>query len=196
MKKRPSKRKPASESPADTLGLCTGRKEPRRPAYRIGVTRLCHCAFGNPHRLKEAVRAVLHRHDVETADIGVVLVDDEAIANLNDRFLRRRYATDVLAFDGRDATVPIKRQASTTVEGEIIVSVETAVREAEERGHGVEAELTLYTVHGLLHLLGYRDDQRRHAARMHRAEIQILNDLGIKGVHGISAAITPRGQRT
>ena len=65
------------------------------------------------------------------------------------------------------------------LEGELVISVDAAVREASRRGHGVDAEVALYAVHGTLHLLGYHDHQEEEAARMHELEDDILSSLGM-----------------
>ncbi len=70
------------------------------------------------------------------------------------------------------------------VEGEIIVSADTAAREAHGRGHSFEAELALYVVHGTLHLLGYDDHDQEAADRMHEIEDEILTKLGVGAVYG------------
>lgn len=66
-----------------------------------------------------------------------------------------------------------------------MVSAETARREARARRISTEAELTLYVVHGLLHLLGYDDQAPEQAARMHRTEDEILASLGLGPVYGV-----------
>ncbi len=70
------------------------------------------------------------------------------------------------------------------VEGEIIVSADTAAREACARGHSCEAELALYAVHGTLHLLGYDDNDPGAADRMHEIEDEILTKLGVGAIYG------------
>jgi len=100
--------------------------------------------------------------------VVVALVDDREIARIHERFLDVRGATDVITF--RD--------------GEIVVSGETARREAETRGHPPLHELLLYVVHGCLHLLGHDDRTRRDAARMRAAERRALRKLGLPDVFG------------
>ena len=65
-----------------------------------------------------------------------------------------------------------------------MVSVETARREAGQRGHAAGAEVLLYCVHGVLHLLGYDDTDPQQAQRMHAAENELLTELGIGPVYG------------
>lgn len=92
-------------------------------------------------------------------DVNFILVGDREIRRLNRRYLRHDRATDVLAF-GRDPREPSAAQAPF---GEVVISVETARRQAREEGHPVGREIAILATHGLLHLLGY--DDRRPAAR-------------------------------
>ena len=116
------------------------------------------------------------------------------MTRLNQRHLNRREPTDVLAFDLRDELSAVRRDQSTAdrevadiegpaIDGEIILSVDTAAREAQERGHACKAELALYAVHGTLHLLGYDDDREDSAAAMHEVEDEVLAAIGLGPVY-------------
>ncbi len=98
--------------------------------------------------------------------LSVVYVDDAEITKLNERYLKHEGPTDVLAF-------PYDNQ-----EGEVIVSAETALREATERKVEPEGELVLYTVHGILHLMGHDDHTEEEARIMHGIEKNILISSG------------------
>ncbi len=123
----------------------------------------------------------LRRNDVASANLGVALVTDETIAELNGRFLAHPGPTDVLTFCLADHETDAADEFD--VEGEIVASVETAERESLHRDHAVESELALYVVHGTLHLLGYNDGDRKDAERMHREEDDILDALGLGRVY-------------
>ena len=111
---------------------------------------------------KRAAERVLDRKVV------VALVDDRTMAELHERFLGKSGPTDVLSFP----------------HGEIVVSADTAAREARARGIPPLHELVLYVVHGALHLAGYDDKKPKQAARMRAAERKILNELGYGDVFG------------
>ena len=91
-------------------------------------------------------------------EIGVVLVSDRRMAELHRRFLHEPGPTDVITFQ----------------HGEIFVSTETARRQARRFGTSLEHELRLYLVHGLLHLHGFDDKDRRSAAVMKRTQEKLL----------------------
>ena len=84
----------------------------------------------------------------------------------------------MLSFDLRDA-----EDGQPAIDGEIVMSVDMAVKQARERGHTPEAELALYAVHGTLHLLGYDDRRKADATRMHEVDDEILSSIGFGAVY-------------
>lgn len=156
------------------------------PPYDIAIVRVSKSVEDRPIAdapLQEAIKATLIRHKAPTAQISVALVDDAEMAELNRRHLNHQGPTDVLAFDLRDDGVARLAHQNDShcgrLEGEIVISVDTAAREARRRGHGIDAEAALYVVHGVLHLLGYDDHVEQDAARMHAVEDEILSSLGM-----------------
>ncbi|GAX59592.1 metal-dependent hydrolase [Candidatus Scalindua japonica] len=101
------------------------------------------------------------------AKLSIAFVDNSEIKKLNKRYFDSNEVTDVIAF-------PLDDHKSE-LNGEIVVSVETAVDTA---GIDVEGEIILYVVHGLLHLMGYRDEKRDDFKIMHDKESAILKTLG------------------
>ncbi len=128
--------------------------------------------------LRAAVTATLRRHQIREARIVVALVNDADMRLLNQEHLGHDEATDVLAFDLRDEEAG-KNSGNAKVEGDLVLSTETAVREAKRRGHDLAAELCLYAVHGTLHFLGFDDHTEDGATRMHEIEDSILVELGV-----------------
>lgn len=116
---------------------------------------------------------LLAQHDTH-AGLSICYVADDAIRALNAQYLDRDEATDVLAFPLEDDADP-----GEPLLGEIVVSVETAVREADARGLAVASEIALYTLHGLLHLLGYDDHEPDETARMREAERKAMAEAGL-----------------
>ena len=105
---------------------------------------------------------------LEKRKVVVALVDDEKMAELHKRFLGKDGPTDVLSFP----------------HGEIVVSADTALREAKEREISPVQELVLYVVHGALHLAGYDDRTPKKRAEMRAAERKVLNEMGYGDVFG------------
>jgi len=127
----------------------------------------------DPAPLVRAVHVALDLHPCPAARLHIALVGDARIAELNLRFLGHEGPTDVLSFDMRDS-------GSQAIEGEIVVSCETAIREAAARSKSVDHEAALYAVHGTLHLLGYDDGSPEQASTMRRLQDEILRRAGMK----------------
>ena len=91
-------------------------------------------------------------------ELSILITDDERIRELNRKFLRHDRPTNVLAFpmQGEDIKGPYP------VLGDIVISVDTAIKEAERYGIGLETYVVRLLIHGLLHLLGY-DHERGKA---------------------------------
>jgi probable rRNA maturation factor len=123
-------------------------------------------------RLEAAVALAIDGSAYLNGSVSVAIVDDETIHRLNRQFLQHDYATDVLSFtlEGQPPRL----------EGEIIVSLDTAARCAAEVGWPPDDELLLYVVHGALHLAGHRDKQPAAAAAMRAREAEILDSLGVR----------------
>ena len=121
-------------------------------------------------RLKPRVRAIRDGAGF-AGSLSVVFVDDGEMRDLNRRFLEHDHATDVLAF-------PFD-EAMDGVGGEVVVSVETAEREADARGRPFLDELLLYVAHGILHLTGMEDHTPAGRRAMQRAADRVLGDLDV-----------------
>lgn len=94
----------------------------------------------------------------ELPEVSVVLVSDKRIAEIHGRFMNDRSPTDVITFD----------------HGEIVISTETAKRQARRFGTSLAHELRLYLVHGLLHLSGFDDKTAKGAAEMKRVQERVV----------------------
>ncbi|KAJ1486935.1 hypothetical protein T484DRAFT_1942443 [Baffinella frigidus] len=110
----------------------------------------------------------------EEVELSVVLASDAHIRALNREWRGKDAATDVLSFpQGDDAGGLL---------GDLVVSIETASRQADERGHSLQTELRVLMVHGLLHLLGYdHETAESDAEEMRDAETRLLDRLGWGG---------------
>lgn len=121
-------------------------------------------------QLCEAVRAVLRDSSFASATISIAVVDDATIHELNRRYLKHDWATDVLSF--------VLDDSADHLEGEVILSADTAAAAAREAGWPAAAEQLLYVVHGALHLVGYGDKSPAEAQRMRAAEAAYLQRFG------------------
>lgn len=120
------------------------------------------------------------------AEVSVVLADDDYIHQLNRQYRNKDMPTDVLSFAMNDHVSdepePNIAQAPDDIEillGDIVISLETTARQAQEFGHSLERELAYLTIHGMLHLLGYDHETETDKAEMRQEEEYVLSLLGI-----------------
>jgi probable rRNA maturation factor len=113
--------------------------------------------------LREAVARVVAAEGADLPALSVALVDDARIASLNQRLLGQEGYTDVIAFEAEAG------------EGEVIISIEAAARQAEELGHGLTEELRYLMSHGVLHVLGWDDSTPELRAAMLRRQDEALD---------------------
>jgi probable rRNA maturation factor len=119
----------------------------------------------NAHRLAEIAERALERIGDRQLHLGIVLVDDAAIAKLNAQYHDTPGATDILSFDYGDG------------QGELVISVDRAVAQARRYRTTPARELILYVVHGILHLHGYSDLTAAQRRRMRAAERRLVSRL-------------------
>jgi probable rRNA maturation factor len=122
-------------------------------------------------RLRKAVRLILADESITGAKIGVAVVDDPAIAALNRRYLDDPLPTDVLSF--------ALEKSPGYLEGEIVVSADTALASAENYHWPPGDELLLYVIHGALHLVGYDDAGSKNREKMRKKEREYLARFGL-----------------
>ena len=122
--------------------------------------------------------------------VAVLLTGDEEIRRLNREFRGKDKATDVLSFPAGDGIT------RTRMAGDLAVSVETAAREAERRGHALDLELRVLLLHGVLHLAGY--DHETDSGEMARRESLLRKKLGLEKqglAQGLIARAATEGTR-
>lgn len=116
-----------------------------------------------------------------TYEVSISLVDDETIHQYNLQFRNKDKSTDVLSFPlGESGVYDVNPDTGRFLMGDIVISMETAIRQAENFGHTVDRELAFLTVHSMLHLLGYdHENGGLEEARMREKEEAILTSLGL-----------------
>ena len=119
----------------------------------------------------------------EEVCLGLQFVNDEEIAELNQRWRNKASATDVLSFSALEAEMPLEGDPSVEL-GDIIVSVPTAQRQALEQNHSLERELCWLVSHGLLHLLGWDHPDDASLMTMLQCQEQLLAMAGMVHSHG------------
>ncbi len=107
---------------------------------------------------------------VEGAECGLLLVGDRTIARLNEQYRGILGSTDVLSFPMREG---LFGALSPGLLGDVVISAETADRQARAAGRSLREELAALLIHGILHLLGYDHQTPSDARTMKRLEGQL-----------------------
>jgi probable rRNA maturation factor len=142
-----------------------GRSPP--PIEVRNVQRTVRVSTSSLQRFAESACALVWKHKqrgaeiVSASAISVVFVSDSRMASLHKEFSGHAGPTDVLTFQ----------------HGEIVISVETAARQAPIFHSNLMAEIQLYLLHGLLHLAGFNDAEPRQRKRMHDLQEKLLTFL-------------------
>ena len=130
--------------------------------------------------LSDGLNAVAKLHGLgEHEEVDITIVTDEEIHVLNRDYRNVDRATDVLSFalDEDGGEPELVGGPEVHLLGDIIISAETAMRQAEEFGHGLEREIVYLAVHGLLHLLGYDHMQEEDKVVMRAKEEEALREI-------------------
>ena len=134
-------------------------------------------------RLRFFVRRLVRSLRLGKRHFNVCIVDDREIERLNSSFLKKAWPTDVLSFAWDQGTRSKHsdgpRDEFSDFLGDIIISAETARRNAREEGHSTQNEVRWLILHGLLHLKGY--DHDKDHGEMTALELSLRSKLGISG---------------
>jgi rRNA maturation RNase YbeY len=113
--------------------------------------------------------AILEALELPEAELSLLFVDDPDIARMNRRYLKRKGATNVIAFSQREGE---GNQVTPHLLGDVVISLDTCQREAEEAGIPFDERFRHLLIHGILHLLGYDHEGDEEEARRMEAEEQ------------------------
>lgn len=128
-----------------------------------------------PAVIEQAVAAVLARYpELDSPALTVLVTGDEDIRALNLEYMGIDSPTDVLSFPSGDLPGTPGEEVYL---GDIMISLETAARQAAQGGHLLAQEVELLTVHGVLHLLGFDHGDEAEKAAMWEVQAGILSEL-------------------
>ena len=129
--------------------------------------------------VRDIVSKLLDSQSLEGIEVSIYLTDDETIRLLNKSFRGKDKATDVLSFIYKEQVGGYK------LLGEIVISIDTAKRQAKELGHSLEEEIKRLLVHGFVHLLGYDHElgevEERQFMELERRLIGSISSYSPKG---------------
>lgn len=122
-------------------------------------------------RLAHLLNKIAADHGFSAGEVSVILVDDVTIHRVNREHLQHDYPTDVISF--------VFEATGSHLEGEILVSTDTAIRESSEGGWDAGDETLLYCIHGMLHLVGMDDIEDIDRREMRAQEARYLREGGL-----------------
>jgi rRNA maturation RNase YbeY len=118
--------------------------------------------------VKRFIEKVITEENKTPGDLVFILTGDEKVLEINRRFLKHDYYTDIISFD---------YSAEGEVNGEIYMSVDTIRRNAVSYKSGIKEELLRVMIHGVLHLCGYRDEDVKDKEKMFARQEQKLKEF-------------------
>jgi probable rRNA maturation factor len=125
-------------------------------------------------QVKKIAESMLRHLNIEGAELSILLTDDSTIARLNRDHRGKNAPTDVLAFPQMD---PDDEQLNTLDDGalgDVVISLDRALMQAEQRRHELMTELRELLAHGLLHLLGYDHETDAEEAEMNGLAAKLI----------------------
>ena len=132
--------------------------------------------------VRRACTAVLKMEQfLDSAEVEVTFVDDNEIHELNKEFRNIDRSTDVLSFPlGENGVYDTNPATGAKMLGDVVISLEHAVAQAEEYGHTLQREVAFLTVQSMLHLLGYDHvNGGIEAETMREKEEEVLVKMGL-----------------
>jgi probable rRNA maturation factor len=103
-------------------------------------------------RLRQSANRILRTLNCHDKELSLLLVDNQEIRELNRRYLKRDYPTNVISFSQREVEFG---DINPQILGDIVISVEKALHDADDNGLSLEDEIDYLFIHGILHLTGY-----------------------------------------
>ena len=132
--------------------------------------------------VRKCCQAVLVSENFDkSAEVSVSFVDNNEIRRLNRLYRDKDKSTDVLSFPlGENGVYDVNNETGAVLLGDVVISIETAIKQAKMYNHPLEREVGFLTVHSMLHLLGYdHETSPLEAERMHEKEEMVLERLGV-----------------
>jgi probable rRNA maturation factor len=124
-------------------------------------------SLSNPEQVADWIASIIEQHEFELVGLTYVFCSDEYLHQMNVEYLDHDTLTDIITFDNADE--------EGTVEGDIFVSIDRVRDNAQTLGIPFEDELHRVLIHGVLHLLGFKDKTDEQEALMRKQEDSCLS---------------------
>ena len=116
-------------------------------------------------KIKEWLCSIAQEEGSAIEQLSFLFVNDETILNYNKKYLSHNYYTDIITFNNSE---------NTKISGDVIISLERVMENANKFDVSIEEELRRVMVHGLLHLLGYDDKNKKELKKIREKENHYL----------------------
>ncbi|EKD31185.1 MAG: hypothetical protein ACD_77C00371G0004 [uncultured bacterium] len=116
--------------------------------------------------IKKVIAEESKSRDITPGDINIIFCSDPFILELNNKYLKHNYYTDIITFDNSEDKI---------ISGDLYISIDTVKSNAIEYSATFENELHRVIIHGILHLLGYSDNTKKQLNVMREMENKCLN---------------------
>lgn len=123
------------------------------------------CPFNNRLKTKAWIKQIIAEHKKKCGNISYVLTDDEEVLNINKQYLNHDYYTDIITFDYVENDI---------INGDIFISVDRVKDNAQAFNTTFDNELHRVIIHGVLHLLGFKDHSPKDEKIMRKKENESL----------------------
>jgi probable rRNA maturation factor len=188
----PDRGRPGEDGEGPSFTRRPRRRGPEGEVQVFGADEQSDAGVDVPRWVRLAHEVLLAEGVEGDAELSLLFVDEQAMAELNERFMEKTGPTDVLAFPidesgpigrwpdagstGPDRTEPEGDEAPLLL-GDVVLCPAVAARQAPENGASIDDELALLVVHGVLHVLGYDHAEDDEAARMKARERELLDQF-------------------
>lgn len=116
-------------------------------------------------KIRQWIKKVIENEGKELGDLNIILTRDKELLELNKTYLYRKYLTDVITFEYNQ---------EKKISGDIYLSVERIRENALKFNERVDREILRVIIHGILHLMGYRDKKDEEQTKMRQKEDECL----------------------
>jgi len=115
------------------------------------------------------IKNIFKFNKINLYDISIIFTSDIFVSDLKKKFFSKNQWTDVIAF-------PLHNNKDTKIEGDIYISMPTAIVNADKYNEPYEKEVARLMIHGVLHLIGFSDDTKKEKDIMSKIEDQLLKE--------------------